>query len=184
MEKWITQLHKHVWWLLDTLAVTYVHKLNSSMKVSPSPVWELALFGIKEPFSQSGMWALFSCAKATQGGALSELHGNVTCICITGWGSDVMCGKAKAQHNNQWDLETSITVWMPMFDACDVFLTLNLPLCAEVLSDGKTSLMWEIQSVWHPYVKGSVLQRVWAADTSTRDWRVLAVTARPSQLTL
>lgn len=170
-EKWITQLHKHVWWLLDTLTVTYVHKLNSSMKVSPSPVWELALFCIKEPFSQSGMWALFSCAKATQGGALSELHGNVTCICIKGWGSDVMCGGAKAQYNNQWDLETSITVWMPKCDACDVFLTLNLPLCAEVLSDGKTGLMWESdyqlpvqtdnQSVRHPYVKGRVLQRVW-----------------------
>lgn len=34
MEKWITQLHKHAWWLLDTLMVTSVHKLDSSMKLS------------------------------------------------------------------------------------------------------------------------------------------------------
>lgn len=63
MEIWITQLHKHTWWSLDTLKVTSVHKLDSSMKVSPSPVWELALFCIKEPFSQGGCEPYFPALK-------------------------------------------------------------------------------------------------------------------------
>lgn len=63
MEKWITQLRKHAWWALDTLKVTSVHKLDPSMKVSPSPVWELALLFIKEPFSQQGCEPYFPVLK-------------------------------------------------------------------------------------------------------------------------
>lgn len=63
MEKWITQLHKHAWWISDTLKVTSVHKLDSLMRVFPSPVWELALSCIKEPFSQGGCEPYFPVLK-------------------------------------------------------------------------------------------------------------------------
>lgn len=48
---------------MDTLKVTSVHKLDSSMRVFPSPVWELALLCIKEPFSQGGCEPYFPVLK-------------------------------------------------------------------------------------------------------------------------
>jgi len=44
--------------------VTSVHKLGSSMEVSPSAAWELALFCIKEPFSQRGCEPYFPALKS------------------------------------------------------------------------------------------------------------------------
>lgn len=54
VERWITQLHQHAWWILDTLMVTSVPKLDSLMKVSPSQVWELSLFPAWKNHSAKG----------------------------------------------------------------------------------------------------------------------------------
>lgn len=101
MEKWITQLRKHAWCVLDTLKVTSVHKLDPSMKVSPSPVWELALLFIKEPFSQQGCEPYFpvlkphrevpypnymemSLVSVSKGGALMSYVAELSCSPIIG----------------------------------------------------------------------------------------------------
>lgn len=76
--EWITQKWKSeslnsvnkAWWILDKLKVASVHKRDSSMKAS-QPSLGVGSLLYKRTIQPKGMWDLFSCAKATQGGALS-----------------------------------------------------------------------------------------------------------------
>lgn len=130
MEKWITQLHKHAWWLLDTLKVTSVHKLDSSMKVSPSPVWELALFCIKEPFSQGGREPYFPALKPHREVPYPN-YMEMSLVSVSKGGALMSCA-ADPKHSaviseipgHPWEFGCQCA-------ACDVFLTLSLGcLCA------------------------------------------------------
>lgn len=142
MEKWITQLHKHAWWILDTLKVTSVHKLDSSMRVSPSPVWELALFCIKEPFSQRGGETYFPVLKPHREVPYPN-YMEMSLVSVSKGGA-LMSYAAEPRHSPVIN-EILVHPWEfgCQSAACDVFLTLRarLPPCAEALSDGKTRLI-------------------------------------------
>lgn len=142
MEKWITQLHKHAWWLLDTLKVTSVHKLDSSMNVSPSPVWELALLCIKEPFSQGGCEPYFPVLKPHREVPYPN-YMEMSLVSVSKGGALMSCA-AELRHSiiiseilgHPWEFGCQCT-------ACDVFLTLSLGcLCVRRCSKmEKTGLM-------------------------------------------
>lgn len=161
MEKWIAQLHKHAWYILDTLKVTSVYKLDSSMKVSPSSVWELALSCIKEPFSQVGCEPYFPVLKPhrevpypnyMEMSLLSVSMGGV----LTSW-----VAEPRRSPVRSWSIhENFCSLWR-------CYVAPQPSLCAEMLSDGKRRLIWDsdyqlpvqagYQSVQLPYDKARVL---------------------------
>ncbi len=142
MEKWIIQLHKHAWWLLDTLKVTSVHKLDSSMKVSPSPVWELALFCIKEPFSQGGREPYFPALKPHREVPYPN-YMEMSLVSVSKGGALMSCA-AEPRHSaiiseilgHPWEFGCQCA-------ACDVFLTLSLGcLCARRCCQMEKQVSW------------------------------------------